>query len=317
MSTQKRTLASLKSAFAPADTNQPNNTNFTNNYFPFWNMKVGERVVVRFLPDANEENPRGFLVEKVFHNLEVNGQRRSIPCLTMYGDECPICKISQAYYKAKDEVNGKKYWKKKQHIAQVLVVEDPLPANEETGETHQGQVRYITLSFQLYNIIREAFASDELETIPYDYEDGYDFIIKKTEQGGYASYNVGTKFANKPRALTEEELSTVYDSLVDLATLLPKHPGEDKVQAMLDAELNGEEYSDDPSHASAPTPAPKSAPVESKLVESKPVESKPVESKPVESKPATTAAADEEEAESNQDVEDMLAQIRSRRANKA
>ncbi len=305
-----RSLAALKNAFNPTnDTNQPQQ--FTNNYYPFWNMKVGEKAVIRFLPDANENNPRGFLVEKTFHNLEINGQRRSIPCLTMYGEECPICKVSQSYYKANDKINGKKYWKSKQQIGQILVVEDPLPANEETGEKHTGQVRYITLSFQLYNIIKDAFASDELESIPYDYEAGYDFIIKKTEQGEYASYVVGTKFANRPRALTEAELSVVYDKLIDLSTLLPKHPGFDKVSAMLDAEMNGSEYVEN-GNTTADVPTPKSS-------------AAPVTETSVTTTVKTNIAKDESSSdesssssdESSPDVEAMLQQIRSRRAAKS
>ena len=69
------------------------------------------------------------------HNLEINGDRKSVPCLSMYGEDCPICAVSSAYYKAEDKENGKKYWKKKQHIAQALIVEDPLPADEATQET--------------------------------------------------------------------------------------------------------------------------------------------------------------------------------------
>jgi hypothetical protein len=294
-------MAELKAAYADNTPAQGQTQGFSNNYYPFWNMKVGERAVVRFLPDANNDNPRGFLVEKTFHNLEINGQRKSIPCLSMYGEDCPICKISQAYYKANDKITGKKYWKNKQQIGQVLVVEDPLPANEETGEKHTGQVRYMTMSFQIYNIIKEAFASDELESIPYDYEGGYDFIIKKTEQGGYASYSVGTKFANKPRSLTETELSTVYEKIVDLSTLLPRSFGLEKVQAMLDAEMNGEEYIDD----TKPTTAAKPASKPTSTATSTPT---------VEATQSTEAASTTEEGSA--DVEAMLAQIRNRRAAK-
>ncbi len=298
MTIKTRSMAELKAAYADNAPTQGPTQGFSNNYYPFWNMKVGERAVVRFLPDANEDNPRGFLVEKTFHNLEINGQRKSIPCLTMYGEDCPICKISQAYYKANDKINGKKYWKNKQHIGQVIVVEDPLPTNEETGEKHTGQVRYITMSFQLYNIIKEAFASDELESIPYDYEGGYDFIIKKTEQGGYASYSVGTKFANKSRSLTEAELSVVYEKMVDLSTLLPRSLGLEAVQAMLDAEMNGEDYAD-----SKPAYVPKSSPA---------AVTTPKAAAPTPAAPAEAANSEE----GSSDVEAMLAQIRNRRATK-
>lgn len=298
----KKSLAELKSVYAPATNTNTNGTSYTNNYYPFWNIKSGERAVIRFLPDANENNPRGFLAERVSHSLEINGQRRTIPCLTMYNEECPICKISQAYYKVKDEINGKKYWKSRQYIAQAIIVEDPLPPNEETGEKHTGQVRYVTLGYQIHNIIKDAFGSDELEYVPYDFENGYDFIIKKSEQGNYSSYAVGTKFANKPRALTEEELSNAYDNMVDLSTLLPKHPGTEKVQAMLDAEMNGVEYVDEGSTNSKPAiPQTEDAPVVAKTTSKT-------------TKPVVEPDVDEDDDDSNPDVDDMLAKIRQRRA---
>jgi len=299
-----RSMADLKAAYADKTPETGTNQGFSNNYYPFWNMKVGERAIVRFLPDANDNNPRGFLEERVSHNLDINGQRRTIPCLTMYGEECPICKISQAYYKANDKINGKKYWKSKQHIGQVIVVEDPLPANEETGEKHTGQLRYITLSFQIYNIIKESFASDELESVPYDYENGYDFIIKKTEQGGYASYAVGTKFANKSRSLSEAEMQIIDEKLIDLSTLLPRHPGTEKVQAMLDAEMNGEEYVDDSKPASSTPPASRSKPT-------------PTVAANEDTQVSTSAATDSTSEEGSSDVEAMLATIKARRAAKA
>jgi len=109
-----------------------NRESFTNNYYPFWDMEVGQRAVLRFLPDADGSNPRMFMVEKISHNLVINGQKRTVPCMSMYGEDCPVCKVSQDYYKVDDKENGKRYWKKKQYIAQALVVEDPLPADAKT-----------------------------------------------------------------------------------------------------------------------------------------------------------------------------------------
>jgi len=157
----------------------------------------------------------------------------------------------------------------------------------------------ITLGFQILNIIKESFASDELEGIPYDFEEGYDFIIKKTESGGYPSYAVGTKFSNKQRALTGAELETAEVGMIDLTTLLPKNPGVEKVQAQLDAEMNGEEY-DDGAFKPGSKPASKSTKDEDEIpfVPS--------------AKPSVTEAA----TESEEGVDDMLAQIRSRRKNR-
>jgi hypothetical protein len=303
-------LAALKAAFGKPDSEGGQREQFVSNYYPFWNMKTGQKAVIRFLPDADSSNARGFLVEKTSHNLVINGQKKTVPCLSMYGEDCPVCKISQAYYKEKDEVNGKKYWKKKQYIAQAIIVDDPLPADETTGETHQGKVRYIALGYQIYNIIKEAFASedDPLEAIPYEFEGGYDFVIKKTEQGEYASYTVGTKFLSKQRSLTEEELVTAEEGMIELATLLPKNPGVEKVQAMLDADMNGGSYNESES-----APAAKPAAKSSSKANGFDADEDDTPAAPA-AKPAK-AAAEEAQAPAggSSDVDEMLAAIRARR----
>lgn len=305
----KLSLDALKGAFAKENNREEGGKSPTN-YYPFWDMPVGSRAVVRFLPDLDESNPRGFLVEKVTHQLIVNGNRRSVPCMGMYEEECPVCKTSQEYYKANDEVNGKKYWKKRQYIAQALIVEDPIPKKDD-GETYEGTVRAISLGYQIYNIIKEAFGSDELEAVPYDFNEGYDFIIKKTEQGQYASYAVGTKFANKPRALTAAELEAVEEGMVNLHTLLPQNPTLEKVQTMLNADLNGEpveEGSGRPAPARA-APKPAVAPKAKTVVSDDDDAPWEEEKKPAKAaKPAAAASSD-----GNPSVDDMLAAIRQRR----
>jgi len=120
----KKSLADLKNAFAKPE---GQNQNFGDNY-PFWNIADGESVTIRFIPDANNENPMGFLLEKKMHKLEINGQRRSIPCLKMYDKDadCPICALSQEHYKAGDKITGKKYYRNLQHIARAVIVKDPI-----------------------------------------------------------------------------------------------------------------------------------------------------------------------------------------------
>lgn len=262
-------LDQLKAAFKKNE--NEGGTNRPNNYYPFWNLQEGQQAIVRFLPDKNTGNPLGFLVEKLMHTLDINGEKKSAPCLRMYGEDCPICKVSSAYYKAEDKANGKKFWRKKQHIAQGLVVEDPMPADEQTKETHEGKVRFFALGYQLFNVIKEAFEGGELEDVPYSQAGGYDFIIKKTKQGEYAGYAVGSRFRAKARNLTEAERATADDQMIDLVTLLPQNPGEDKLSAMLTAALNGTAYDDGRSNSSAPLQLKKA------------------------SKPAPAAAADEDD----------------------
>lgn len=316
----KKTLASIKAAFGDQEKNQGGT--FQNNYYPFWNMKEGERCVIRFLPDLNEDNPRGFLVEKHTHRLTINGQVKTVPCLSMYGEQCPICKVSAEYYKAegKESVNGKKYWKKKSYTGQILVVEDPL-AESGSEESAEGKVKLISLGFQIYNIIKESIASDDLESLPYGIggedadpdEYGYDFVIKKTAQGNYATYAVGTKFQNRARALTDEELEEIEANSIDLSTTLPKNPTLEKVQALLNADLNGEDY-EDGDESSDRDSDESEAPWENKKVQAAPAK-KTVAAVDQPAKTAATKEAASEDGEArSQTVDDMLARIRAKRA---
>ena len=298
-------LDQLKNAFKK---NEPQNTNRPNNYYPFWNMKTGESATIRFLPDKNSDNPLGFMVEKFMHNLVVNGEKKNVPCLKMYEEDCPICKVSNAYYKAEDKVNGQKYWRKKQHITQALIVSDPLPPNAETGETHQGKVRFIALGYQLFNVIKEAFESGELDNVPYEFNGGYEFIIKKTMQGEYSTYSVGSRFRNKPVNLTDDEVDSVQEHMIDLRTLLPQNPGLDKVEAMLEASLTGASYAGD---SNVDDTVDADAVVSTKVTSAVVKESTPVtQQKVVKSAPVVEENEDDDEAE----AERILSEIRARRA---
>jgi hypothetical protein len=310
--TTKLTLEQLRANIGQDE--QGERTGLPNNYFPFWKMKEGERAIIRFIPDKNPDNPRGFLAQKVMHVLEINGEKKSVPCLSMYGEDCPICKVSQDFYKVegKDSPNGKKYWKKKQHIAQAIVLEDPLPADEKSGDTHVGRIRYIALGFQLYQIIQNAFKSDEtLESIPYNFEDGYDFIIQKDKGPKYPTYQLNSKFRNKQRALSEDELAIVAESMSDLSVLLPKHPGKEKVEAMLQAALTGDNYQgpavegEDVPDVDDVVPVKRTAPA--------PVKAAVVDDEPF-VKPAPKSAPKAIDAEAASDVDEMLATIKARRA---
>lgn len=289
------TLDALKAAFKQPESNNSGN-GLPNNYYRFWDIKDGDSVTVRFLPDANPDNPFGFFVEKLMHTLEINGQKKSVPCLKMYDEDCPICKISSQYYRNDDKVNGKKYWRKRQYITQALIVDDPLPPDESTGETHEGKIRYLALGYQIYNVIKDAIESGELDEIPFAFKGGCDFIIKKSRQGDYATYAVGSRFARKTSDLTDEQIAQAEEGMIDLSTLLPSHPGTEKVESMLQAALTGGVVSDSTSSSEESTPPWENS-----------TPSAPSSAKEEASAPQTV---------SEDDADDILAQIRARRKQK-
>ncbi len=288
-------LEQLTAAFKKQDTNESR----PSNYYRFWDMKDGENAVVRFLPDANPDNQFGFMVEKLMHSLEINGERQSIPCLKMYGEECPICKVSSAYYKdeGKGSVNGKKYWRQKQHIMQALIIEDPLAPNPETNETSQGKVQFLNIGFQLYSVMKEAFESGELDDVPYLFEGGCDFIIKKSMLGDRAKYDIGSKFARRSTDLTAEEITVAEAAMIDLSSLLPAQPTLEKVESMLEAALTGTTYEDSTAATATPASPAVASPAVPRMVE--------VEATS-EIQPAPAAEFDDES-------QDILAKIRNRK----
>lgn len=307
-------LEQLRSAFKK---DAPKEGGGQNNYFPFHKMQTGESATIRFLPDADKSNPMGFLVEKRTHKLKINGQDRTIPCLTTYGDDCPICKVSAAYYKANDKVNGKKYWRKQQYIAQALIVDSPI-APEAGQPADAGQVKLMTINPQLYKVIKEAFESGDLENIPYEYDVGTNFIIKKDQQGEYASY-IMSKFAKRESALDDETVEFVKGALKELSTVLPRKPERAEIEAMLEAEMTGTEYK--AGGATAPQAAAQSddddADMQAALNRMRAQRAAQVvadedEEVVVAAKPAPVVASDD----GDDDDDDIIAQLRARR-NKA
>jgi hypothetical protein len=304
-------LEAIRAAFKNNSSTTDDGDRRPNNYYPFWNIETDTSVTVRFLPDLNEDNPMQFVVEKAMHTLVINGENKSVPCMKMYGHDCPICKVSSQFYKeeGKGSINGKKYWRKKQHLAQALIIEDSIPAKADSTEKYEGTVRYLNIGWQLFGVIDQAFKSGDLDEVPYDYDDGCNFIITKTDQGGYASYALGSRFARKTTALTPDQLAMVEDSLVDLSTLLPPEPDMAMIESMLAAALSGGGY-DEASDEAGSAPAPKvkrAAPVEETDDEEEQAE---VVKKP-KAKPAPVESSDDDD-----EADAILAAIQKRRSSK-
>lgn len=257
----KRNLDALRSRFKSLKDGKKEYKN--SEIYPFWDMKIDERAVVRILNDLNEENPNQFFIDKLEHSLPVNGKVKKIPCITMYGSKCPICDLSQKFYKAGDKVQGKLYWRNKQSLLRALVIKDPLPAGED-GENAVGKVKTMQFGYQLMQKIIEQISNEDepMEGDPCDLEDGYNFTIKKVRQGDHDNYSIGSTFSNRTSAVPEEFMDAAV--LVDLRTLLPKDPGEDAVHAFLNAHLTGEDIEEEsatpPAGVRRPAPAARPAP---------------------------------------------------------
>lgn len=329
MANQSRIDALKAKLVAEKEKKEKGGTNFSNDIYPFWVMATGDSARVRILPDKNEDNDYIFFVDRLEHTISLNGEDKKIPCRSMYGEDCPICELSRKYYKeeGKGSKNGKYFYRKKTSILRVLVQDDPLEPNKETGETFEGKVVNTQFGYQLMEKIKEQISNDDLGDFT-DFKDGFDFIIKKTPQGDYGTYSVGSQFARKPTELDDETIAKI--ELIDLSTLLPKDLGYEKVHNMLQAHISGDEYEDDdkkPAKDAKPaakpvaeSAKPKPKPVVKPEPEAEAEEAEEVEEVEVEEEPAPKPVTKpkpkpepEAEAEEPGDEDDIIAQLRARK----
>lgn len=290
MSTAKNKLEALKASFAQKTTGGGNQD--WKLFYPFWKMPDDATAVVRFLPDLDADNNLGFLVENLQHELVVNGNKKKVPCLTMYNESCPICELSRKYYDEKNEELGKKYYRKKAYIGQVIVVESPIEHDQSA------LVKLIEFGPAVFKQIQAAFQSGDLEEAPYEFKGGYNFRIKKTKSGQFASYTTSS-FAPKQTDLDDEIIEAL--TLFNLADYRGKKLDYATVEALLIADQTGQSFSDgETAEEAAPAAAKPATILPARAAVSKPVEE---EAAPA---PAATAAPAASKANS------VLEQLRAR-----
>ncbi|WP_300760196.1 hypothetical protein [Janthinobacterium sp.] len=233
----KKSLAELAAAFASKASGESQNTSGDQTwklFYPFWKAAVDTVTTVRFVPDADPENPLDFLVEHHTHELVINGKREKVPCLKMYGEACPICELSQKYYDEEspdhNKTLGKKYYRKKSYIGAVIVIDSPIEHNQEQV------VKLIDFGPKIFGQITSAFASGDLEEKPFELEGGYNFRIRKTKPGEFADYGTSS-FAPKQSNVAPELLDKM--ELYDLKQYRTPYVERSVLEAMLLADQNG------------------------------------------------------------------------------
>ena len=285
----KRNLEALKSAFSQKASGGGGDQSWKL-FYPFWKMPDDSIAVVRFLPDLDEDNSLGFLVENLQHELTINGERKKVPCLKMHGEGCPVCELSGKYYDEKNDELGKKYYRKKSYIGQVIVVESPIDHDQNQ------LVKLIEFGPKIFKQIQSAFQSGDLEETPFEMKGGYNFRIKKTKSGQYADYGTSS-FAPKQSDLDDDIIESL--NLFDLKQYRTHYIDRATLDAMLIADQTGQAFSNSEDSAgdtqdSAPAAAPKAT------------------SKPKAEKQAAEKAAPAEEAASTSGKPSVLETLRAR-----
>ena len=230
-------IAQLRAAFAKkAEGSGEGNTGFWDKFYPFYKMEMDQTVRFRFLPDKDEENPLGFIVPNQYHELLINGQKKRLACLKMYGESCPCCEHSQKYYNEGDERMGKAFWRKVDYIAQGLVISSPFDYPIKDDEN---PIRLISIGPKLYKVIEAKIVKGDMDEMPTDPVNGYDFMINKTKQGEYADYTT-SDFARRSTPVPEELLARI--DLYDLKNYRYGKIEREQMETMIEAFLTGKTY---------------------------------------------------------------------------
>jgi hypothetical protein len=213
-------------------------------------MDEGTTATIRFLPDANSSNTF-FWVERQIIKLPFNGVKGDpnvkqtvvqVPCVEMYGDNCPILAEVRPWYKDESlKEMANKYWKKRSYLFQGFVRQNPIGDDK----TPANPIRRFIISPQIFTIIKSSLMDPEMEELPTDYLRGLDFNVKKTSKGGYADYST-SNWARKESPLTEAEQAAIEaHGLHNLADFLPKKPGEAElrvIKEMFEASVEGQPF---------------------------------------------------------------------------
>ena len=329
-------LAEIRARLAAQENTNQNNgprTQSDNAIYPHWNISEGATATVRFLGDADTNNPY-FWAERQVIKLPFNGVKGDpnmkqivvqVPCVEMYGDNCPVLAEVRPWYKddtLKDLAS--KYWKKRTYLYQGFVRANPLGDDQ----TPTNPIRRFVISPQIQTVIKASLMDPELEELPTDYARGLDFNIKKTSKGGYADYST-SNWARKESPLTEAELAAIEaHGLFNLSDFLPKKPSEAElriIKEMFEASVDGRPYDNDkwgayyrPYGLEAPAGAAASTTNESgpsAAVDAAPTQGSPAQA-PVDDIPPfeTDEPIKVPDSTSSDKAQDILAMIRQRQA---
>ena len=325
-------LAEIRARIAAQENKSSGSSNqqSDNSIYPHWNMDEGTIATIRFLPDANSSNTF-FWVERQIIKLPFNGVKGDpnvkqiqvqVPCVEMYGDNCPILAEVRPWYKDESlKEMANKYWKKRSYLFQGFVRQNPLGDDK----TPANPIRRFIISPQIIPIVKAGLMDPEIEELPTDFLRGLDFNIKKTSKGGYADYST-SNWARKESPLTEAEQAAIEaHGLFNLADFLPKKPGEAElriIKEMFEASVDGQPYDNErwgayyrPWGLEAPagaTAAQTTATTETRAPATAPVAES--STAPWDDEASTTASAPIEvpKTTSTDKAQDILAMIRAR-----
>lgn len=228
-------------------------------FLAFWNIPENQPLNLRFLPDADTNNPY-FWRERDMITLTFNGivgqhtdlVKVQVPCNEMWVPKsCPVLnELRQWYALAKETGNddlkdqASKYWKKKTYLFQCLVAPDSTEVKDDNAP--ENPIRRVLVNKNIFDKVKSILLNAGVKELPTHFEQGRDFSIVKTKNGGgFNNYDM-SQFSMSERPLNEAERAAIEQyGLFDLGEFMPKQPTPEELNAiaeMFEASVDGKPY---------------------------------------------------------------------------
>lgn len=237
--------------------------------YTHWSLKFGASSTLRFLPYTDTYTEMFYaekvMLPMQFTDAEDPAKvvKFMAPCREMYtqGEKCPVLGPVRELYNEEKELRNagstkdadklKKiagfHWKKPTYYYQGFVTKSGMTEENEP----ENPIRVFPFNKQIHKMIyASVFEADEdsFDILPMgeftvddvqallgdgdvdmDKFNGYNFILKKGQQGEYADWTTGSTWARSPTMLSEEQLAAIAEhGLWDLSKRLPDRPSEEQ-----------------------------------------------------------------------------------------
>ena len=185
----------------------------------FWDLTKDKQgngeAIIRFLP---QQDPAAEpVIMKFTHGFKENNKWFFEDCPVTIGQECPSCDYAQPYWdedtKESKAIAGR-YWRKKQFIANILVVKDV--GNPENN----GKVFLFRFGKKIYDkIMNKVNPESQLDEPVYVFDlwEGLNFKIKVKKVSDWPNYDDSEWYTTPiPVGENDEEIEKIYKKIYSL-----------------------------------------------------------------------------------------------------
>lgn len=212
------------------------NSQTTSSYKDIIRLTPGNNYIVRLLPNIADPSKTFFHYYSVGWTSFSTGQYISYTSPSTFGERDPVLEAKYRILRtegtdADSKKKAESIIRSEKWLVNAYVVKNPAMSENE------GKVMILRYGKQLHKIIMDAIegeGSEDYGSRIFDLtSNGCNFVIKAEKQGEYPTY-VSSKFSMpKPvENLDESKIDTVYNSSVDLTTVLPVK-SFDEIQQLL------------------------------------------------------------------------------------